>query len=112
VQRARKRAKTRRIELPAANPPAPLLSDDQSGVGEGGGPGKRRADVYIVGSSLSSPKVCSPSGFDGGARLCCGGEAIVLARCGVVEVVFFLRRRLFLPLIVGDGGKLGWILFL
>jgi len=56
--------------------------------------------------------VCSPSGIDGGARVCCGGEAIILAHRRVVEVLILLLQMLFLPLVVGDSGMERWILFL
>lgn len=66
----------------------------------------------MVDRSLSRPRFCSPSEIDGGATFCWEGEAIDLVRCRMDEVVFFLLWLVFLPLIVGDGGMVGWILFL
>jgi len=58
--RGGEKATAARIRLPAAISPALFLSGGQSGVGEGGRPGNRLADVYI-GLGL-----CLGLGFAGG----------------------------------------------
>jgi len=63
-----KRATPRRRRLPAAISPAPLLSGGRSGVGEGGGPRNRRADVYRLGCRFPRSRFGSPSLLGGGAR--------------------------------------------
>ena len=59
-----KETKRGRTPVPAAVPPASFLSGGRDGVGEGGGLGKRRADVHRVARS----RVCLPAMVVGGAR--------------------------------------------
>ena len=85
--------------FPAAIPPAPLLSDGRSGVGEGGGPQNRCADVYRLDVVVSRSRVCRRRG------------AVVPVRVRMAAVLSPARPG-FLPLVVGDGSAAGWILFL
>jgi hypothetical protein len=66
-------AKGRRKAFPAAISPASPVSGGQSGVGDGAGPGNRRAGVYRIDSFYPSPRWCLPSVVGGAARFHRGG---------------------------------------
>ena len=80
-------AKGRQKAFPAAILPASPVSDGQSGVGDGAGPGNRRAGVYKIGSFFPSPRWCLPSVVVGVARF---RRGVVL--CGMVFLAASARR--------------------
>lgn len=93
------RATAARLRLPATISRAPFLSGGQSGVGEGGRPGNRYADVYRLGRLLSRSRVA-------------GGEVLDFVRERMKVAALFPCWPGFLPLAAGDGGAAGRILFL
>jgi hypothetical protein len=92
------RANRRRIPLPVAIPPVPSLSGGLVGAGDGGGPEFRRSAV----DRLVSPRFCSPSLLDGGARVCRRGlrpwRLAVPSGVGEVVTATAQRNKLSRPL--------------
>jgi hypothetical protein len=116
-----RKAKRGRAPLPAAVPPVPSISGDQSGGGDGGRPEDLHADV----DSLGRSKVFSPAGVIGGARVRSRSRspAVVVGRArfsregvplqcvlrgGVDEAMAAALRGIMLCLLLAPYGALLW----